>query len=68
MADHSFELGFKDVADALGAGVVGTPVTDEFPIGDGPDSGTGATLQVTTQGVMIYASGAGARFLASQGV
>lgn len=67
MTDHSFELGFKDLADALGGDVVGEPVTDEFPIGDGPDSGTGATLQVTTQGVMVYASGAGARFLASRG-
>lgn len=67
MAEHSYQFGFAEVADALGAAVVGEPVTDEFPIGAGPDSGAGGTLQITTRGVMVYASGAGPRFLASQG-
>lgn len=64
MAQHEFLLGFKDLADRLGPAIVGAPVTDEFNVGAGPTSGAGATLQVTSTGLMVYASGGAPGFVA----
>jgi hypothetical protein len=66
MPEHSFQYGFADLAEALGADVVGEPTTDEFPLGDGAESGQGATMQVTTRGAMLYASGGPPVFLAGE--
>jgi len=44
-----FLFGFKDLADRLGAGVVGDPIEDEHYFPDGKTS-----LQQTTRGLMVY--------------
>lgn len=51
-----FILGFKTLADTLGADVVGTPLADEYV--NGP-----TTRQPTTKGEMIWTSGGPALFL-----
>lgn len=48
-----FQFGFKELAERLGAAVVGEPLTEEF----------GVTFQVTTRGLMIYTPEQGAVFV-----
>lgn len=45
----SFNFGFKDIADALGPDVVGSPITDEQPFNPAE-----LTVQYTNRGVMLY--------------
>ncbi len=51
-----FVMGFKTLADALGAAVVGTPLADEYQSGP-------TTRQPTTTGEMIWTPGGAALFL-----
>jgi hypothetical protein len=57
VSEHSYQFGFADLANQLGADVVGEPVTDEYQ-----DSG-GVTRQITSKGEMVYASGGQPLFL-----
>ncbi|MDA8189574.1 MAG: hypothetical protein M0T85_15655 [Dehalococcoidales bacterium] len=50
-----FHFGNKDLAQELGAEVVGDPLTDEIPFAKAADGGT-STIQATSEGVMLYFS------------
>lgn len=52
-----FVMGFKTLADTLGADVVGTPLADEYQSGP-------STRQPTTTGEMLWTPGGPALFLA----
>lgn len=51
-----FVMGFRTLAESLGADVVGTPLADEYQSGP-------TTRQPTTTGEMIWTPGGAALFL-----
>lgn len=52
-----FQLGFKDLADKLGSDKVGKPITDEFNFGIDDFGNDVGRAQITSKGLMIWASG-----------
>lgn len=58
----AFVLGFKSLAEHLGADVVGEPEVDEKTLKN-PDGSNVITVQLTTKGVMVYMDGAQPIFL-----
>lgn len=50
-----FRFGNRGLAEQLGAGVVGDPLTEEIPFARDADGGA-STIQATSNGVMLYFS------------